>query len=262
MYSESDDASDIEEDFFSALALLHSTEDGSAEKLRKMLDASIEKKYGSGKTLAVRMPKKFLQGPKIRDKPSAVEISERRNAIAGEKTEVGARKPSNRENLSLLTNNVAEDTSKPRYSQILEVEFEDCTEIEDIPRISIPDEGSADGALCKICNGAKLGPLILLECQECQDVYHPLCHQPPVVDIDVYDPRLVWRCGVCADTSTMATPMFVSDENKLLNKLHVHDVALTGTEIPPKIDNVRNVSTNSQKNESRNEENISIGTKS
>lgn len=49
----------------------------------------------------------------------------------------------------------------------------------------------------KICNGTKLGPLILLECQECQEAYHPLCHQPPVIDVDVYDPRIVWRCKRC-----------------------------------------------------------------
>lgn len=59
----------------------------------------------------------------------------------------------------------------------------------------------------------KLGPLILLECQECQDVYHPLCHQPPVVDIDVYDPRIVWRCRKCTDTSIFSPDTF--DEEKL-----------------------------------------------
>lgn len=54
----------------------------------------------------------------------------------------------------------------------------------------------------KICNGAKLGALILLECQECQEAYHPLCHQPPIVDVDVYDPRFVWRCRPCVEKSS------------------------------------------------------------
>ncbi|KAI4490418.1 hypothetical protein M0804_003362 [Polistes exclamans] len=59
-----------------------------------------------------------------------------------------------------------------------------------------------------ICNGTKLGPLILLECQECQEIYHPLCHNPAVIDIDVYDPRLVWRCGKCVEVraSSYETP--------------------------------------------------------
>lgn len=56
----------------------------------------------------------------------------------------------------------------------------------------------------KVCSGAKLGPLILLECQECQEAYHPLCHQPPVVDVDIYDPRFVWRCGRCIETAVIA----------------------------------------------------------
>lgn len=65
----------------------------------------------------------------------------------------------------------------------------------------------------KVCNGAKLGPLILLECQECQEVYHPLCHQPPVVDIDVYDPRIVWRCGKCTDAASVSSAA-ATDEKK------------------------------------------------
>lgn len=65
----------------------------------------------------------------------------------------------------------------------------------------------------KVCNGAKLGPLILLECQECQEVYHPLCHQPPVVDIDVYDPRIVWRCGKCTDAASVSSAV-ATDEKK------------------------------------------------
>lgn len=70
----------------------------------------------------------------------------------------------------------------------------------------------------KICNGAKLGPLILLECQECQETYHPLCHQPPVVDVDVYDPRFVWRCRRCVETSSA-----ISTKVKLLEKGSVEE---------------------------------------
>lgn len=54
----------------------------------------------------------------------------------------------------------------------------------------------------------------MLECQECQEVYHPLCHQPPVVDIDVYDPRIVWRCRKCVDTSSVNS-VIAFDEKKV-----------------------------------------------
>lgn len=43
----------------------------------------------------------------------------------------------------------------------------------------------------------------MLECQECQEAYHPLCHQPPVIDVDVYDPRFVWRCRRCVETPSV-----------------------------------------------------------
>ncbi|XP_017876949.1 integrator complex subunit 12-like [Ceratina calcarata] len=192
MYEETSDTSDVdEEDFLNALALLHSTEDDSAEKLRKMLDASIERRYGFDKTLTARMPRRFLQNAKPRGKPFATEKSE-----ACGKRVVASRRIGNQ---PLSGNNAAESNWKSM--RIVNADVEDYSEKGEIPRISIPDEGSGDGLLCKICNGAKLGPLILLECQECQEVYHPLCHHPPVVDIDVYDPRIVWRCKKCTDTS-------------------------------------------------------------
>ncbi|OAD53028.1 Integrator complex subunit 12 [Eufriesea mexicana] len=204
MYEDTEDTSDIEEDFFNALALLHSTEDDSAEKLRKMLDTSIEKRYGFDKTLMARMPKKFLQSTKIRGKSFANEKSE---TSPGKKS-IGAKKTGS----VLLSVNNTENDWKPL--RIFNANVEDCSEKGDIPRISIPDEGSGDGLLCKVCNGAKLGPLILLECQECQEVYHPLCHQPPVVDIDVYDPRIVWRCRKCMDTSSVNSATAL-DEKKV-----------------------------------------------
>ncbi|KOC69280.1 Integrator complex subunit 12 [Habropoda laboriosa] len=215
MYEDTEDASDIDEDFFNALALLHSTEDDSAEKLRKMLDTSIERKYGFDKTLMARMPKKFLQNTKTNSK-----------SFTNEKSEVSSRKRENTwrktGNPSILPNNTAESNWKPMKT--FNVDVEDYGEKGDIPRISIPDEGSGDGLLCKICNGAKLGPLILLECQECQEVYHPLCHQPPVVDIDVYDPRIVWRCRKCMDTSSVNS-VIAFDEKKVKRSHPANDAS-------------------------------------
>lgn len=143
MYEDTEDASDIDEEFYNALALLHSTEDDSAEKLRKMLHTSIEKKYGFDKTLIARMPRKFLQNTKICGK-----------SFANEKSETSWRKRSN-DKLSANTtsplfsaNNTTESNWKPM--KIFDADVEDCSEKTDIPRISIPDEGSGDGLLCKV----------------------------------------------------------------------------------------------------------------
>ncbi|XP_066583839.1 integrator complex subunit 12-like [Prorops nasuta] len=90
------------------------------------------------------------------------------------------------------------------YDKINETRYEEnmneeecLSEEEEIPIISIPDEGTSDGAVCRVCKDSKLGPLILIECQDCQETYHPLCHSPAIIDTNVHDPRFVWRCSSC-----------------------------------------------------------------
>ncbi|XP_011137305.1 integrator complex subunit 12-like [Harpegnathos saltator] len=208
--------SDIDKDFFNALALLHSTAENSTEELRRMLDACIERKHGRGKTLAARMPKRFLHNIELHDDAtSATRTTMRREVAEGS----GTASPFAVD----LTENIASGgTCRAVDAKAFEVAYEECCNDEDVPRISIPDEGlSVDGAVCKICNGAKLGALILLECQECQEAYHPLCHQPPIVDVDVYDPRFVWRCRRCVDTSSSSvTPSKI----KVMGKGYVDKV--------------------------------------
>ncbi|KAF7419063.1 hypothetical protein HZH68_001716 [Vespula germanica] len=187
-----DNSADIDEEFFDALALLRSNEDDSAEKLRKMLDEQIEKRYGTSKTLAFRMPKEFLQKERTSWKTyskNSIKLTYDKNQVTNESS-----------NKANDTNDKSVEIVEVNFKKIYEEEYEEFEKI-DVPRISIPDDISNDGALCKICNGTKLGPLILLECQECQEIYHPLCHNPAVVDIDVYDPRLVWRCGKCVEAT-------------------------------------------------------------
>ncbi|XP_076243942.1 uncharacterized protein LOC143185092 [Calliopsis andreniformis] len=213
MLEDSSDSSDIDENFFIALTLLHSTEKDSTEKLRKMLDASIQKKHGFEKTLIARMPKKFLQNSKVRGKSFSNENTAKRDETSQQGTVT--KKCSN-----LSVNNVAIDNWTS--VKIIDTENEDFAEKGDIPTISIPDEGSGDGLLCKVCNDAKLGPLILLECQECQEVYHPLCHQPPVVDIDIYDPRIVWRCSKCLDATLTSSADDL--EGRKVKRLRQRDV--------------------------------------
>jgi len=140
--------SDIDEDFVNALALLHSTEENSTEELRRMLDTYIEKKYGSSKTLAVRMPKRFLQN--IDSTVSPMRNSKRRNyaqKCGAIKNEIW----NDTETISLLEANIAENKANRQMTdiEVFEINYE-CYDNEDVPRISIPDEGSADGIVCKV----------------------------------------------------------------------------------------------------------------
>ncbi|XP_068993196.1 integrator complex subunit 12 [Neodiprion pinetum] len=203
MYFDLENAAEAEEDFFTALALLHSTDEDSADKLRQMLDASIVKKHGLDKSLAVRMRRDSLS---LFSEETCKNTNERDINIDGSNGKGHA-----------FRRNVKTRASSPSVEVVTAKIGSSMTNVlvavdkMDIPTISIPDEGSSagDDALCKICNGARLGPLILLECQECQDVYHPLCHQPPVLDLDIYDPRLVWHCAKCVELSE-ATAIIVA----------------------------------------------------
>lgn len=144
--------SDIDENLLDALTLLHSTEQDSTEKLRRILDACIERKYGFEKTLVARMPKQFLQNDDKFILPMQTlkrhsRVTQRCNVI---KTEIWNNNP---EIISLLEIDESESIGNHRTSAVkaFEVDYEDCCENEkDIPRISIPDEGFADGTVCKI----------------------------------------------------------------------------------------------------------------
>ncbi|XP_032690920.1 integrator complex subunit 12-like [Odontomachus brunneus] len=221
--------SDIDKDFSNALALLHSTAENSAEKLRRMLDACIEKKHGRGKTLAARMPRRFLQSIELHDDATPATRTSRRCEYAqGRTTRREMKKMDSPETTSLL---IGENIADRRAADV--EAFEEHCNDEDVPRISIPDEGlTADGNVCKICNGAKLGALILLECQECQEAYHPLCHQPPIVDVDVYDPRFVWRCRLCIEKSATSSKVKTTGRGPA-NKVRQTDGAVKETENTP-----------------------------
>lgn len=124
MYFEPETGTDTEVHFFAALNLLHSTDVNSAEMLRKMLDDSIAKKYGPGRTLAKRI-----------------------NGLGNMKdVTVKTRFPWN--DTSRTYRKIQGSTNVGEITEF--IEYDD--EREDIPTISIPDEGSSagDGALCKV----------------------------------------------------------------------------------------------------------------
>lgn len=137
------------EDLFNALALLHSTDENSAEKLRRMLDACIEKKYGPGKTLAARMPRRFLQNTDNAN--ASMRISKKRDYVQGRCVKAVKNEIWDGSGASLLGSDTTENTMNHQTTDIkVTFNYEDCSDDQNIPRISIPDEGSIDGTLCKV----------------------------------------------------------------------------------------------------------------
>lgn len=137
-----EDASDSDEEFFEALTLLHSTENDSEEKLRRMLDTVIQREYGFEKTLIARMPIRFLQNARTRQKSSSSDDTAEREGLPQRRANI-CRKYRNRP----VSDTIA-DSCVP--VKAVETESDDCDEEGDIPTISIPDEGSTDGLLCKV----------------------------------------------------------------------------------------------------------------
>lgn len=149
MHTEGDMSdTDTNEDLFNALALLHSTDENSAEKLRRMLDACIEKKYGPGKTLAARMPRRFIQNTD--DAKASTRILRKYDYVQGRSVKGMKDKiRDGSEVISLLES----DTTKNHQTtdiKVFEIDYENCFDDQNVPRISIPDEGSADGTVCKV----------------------------------------------------------------------------------------------------------------
>lgn len=138
------------EDLFNALALLHSTDENSAEKLRRMLDACIEEKYGPGKTLAARMPRRFLQNTDNAN--ASMRISKKRDYVQGRCVKMVQNEIS--DDPEVISPPGSDTTRNVINHQTTDIKVtfncEDCCDDQNVPRISIPDEGSVDGIVCKV----------------------------------------------------------------------------------------------------------------
>ncbi|XP_043266780.1 integrator complex subunit 12-like [Venturia canescens] len=218
MYSDIEVVKKMNGIFVSALGLLHSRDIDSAEKLKRMLNSLIEKESSSvsDRERQSRL-KHSLTDRKTETFVDNVVQSIPRNARRIDVYDHRCGK------IHLVNPRQRETTDYESITACdIELEHEDQFPDEniDVPRISIPEENSDDvRVVCKICKGDKLGPLILLECQECQETYHPLCHQPAVIEIDVYDPRLVWRCGKCLETTNRAHGHLLNDTSSFVMTL-------------------------------------------
>eukprot|EP00096_Caligus_rogercresseyi_P005241 TRINITY_DN2033_c0_g1_i6.p1 TRINITY_DN2033_c0_g1~~TRINITY_DN2033_c0_g1_i6.p1 ORF type:complete len:291 (+),score=97.00 TRINITY_DN2033_c0_g1_i6:142-1014(+) len=68
-------------------------------------------------------------------------------------------------------------------------------------------EMNLDNLTCVICKSLNQeNGNILMECHNCQNLYHQECHSPAVSNEVADDPRRIWHCSQCAKTLKRASP--------------------------------------------------------
>lgn len=102
---------------------------------------------------------------------------------------------------------------------------------EDDGELNINLEGLNDCTCC-VCssfnqeNGNKL-----MECHNCQNLYHQECHVPPVSNEEANDPRLVWNCSGCTKSNVSLASLLVDSQSQnstvRLLFLHLRSVKIT-----------------------------------
>jgi len=59
---------------------------------------------------------------------------------------------------------------------------------------------------CCVCNSfVSESGNSLMECATCQNLYHQMCHNPPVTNDEAKDPRLIWNCMKCTKNKEAET---------------------------------------------------------
>jgi len=156
--------------FVRALRLLHSKSKDSDIQLKALMDECIrQRKAGLPINIPTPQPAPIVQG--VPAKRQRLEIS------------VGATGP------PPGGSKMVSSPMTPSPASLAVEETEDM----DI------DFQSLNDCTCCICksfnqeNGNKL-----MECHTCQNLYHQECHNPPITDEEVSDPRLVWNCSNCS----------------------------------------------------------------
>ncbi|CAH2300832.1 integrator complex subunit 12 [Pelobates cultripes] len=198
--------------FLKALGYLHSKSKDSAEKLKALLDESLCRGIDSG----YRPPQKEIDQPKVTMSKPKPEVKGSSSSVSGILSK------------SLPPEKLKKEAEK-RSADKLKVELSDLADLPKKPCLEKPearsspitvqtskdfitiglssvmnDETSADdfamemGLACVVCRQMTVfSGNVLVECQECHNLYHQDCHKPQVTDKDVNDPRLVWYCARC-----------------------------------------------------------------
>ncbi|XP_050532492.1 integrator complex subunit 12 isoform X1 [Daktulosphaira vitifoliae] len=169
--------------------LLRRTKDAnSIKQMWKYFDEAIEEQYGSNRrptNAAKRIPV-----------PTALMTKD----LGNEQFDVGAEDESSSSSSSSspapsTSKNIVEVCSSPPPTITLEQAKAD-------PVINIDSDSDMETDLeaysCFVCKESfvHMGNS-LVECLDCHSMYHQNCHSPPITDINLNDPRIVWYCSNC-----------------------------------------------------------------
>lgn len=173
---------ELDPTFSRALRLLHSKTKDSEEQLRSMLDEAIKQRHGNSKTLANIFIKKEVSSKRESSKTTTSTSSGRKDEL---------RKESEKKSFDKIeesTKCFSSRNTSPAPSQ------HDDDDDDDDFALEILEEDLT----CVVCRGMDVvARNQLVECIECHSLYHQECHQPPVAEADMNDPRSAWYCSNC-----------------------------------------------------------------
>ncbi|XP_069693101.1 integrator complex subunit 12 isoform X3 [Periplaneta americana] len=208
---------DLDPTFARALRLMHSKAKDSEDQLRSMLDEAIRQRHGSSKTLANLFIKKEPLSKRENSKSSSSSSSGRKDDFSKEsekkifeKISADEVPESNRETI-INKRPKSSDISKPpligNSSPAPSPHAMTIHDTETINEDSLQPDDDDDGLAleileedltCVVCRGMDVvARNQLVECIECHSLYHQECHQPPVAEADMNDPRSAWYCSNC-----------------------------------------------------------------
>ncbi|CAH1407384.1 unnamed protein product [Nezara viridula] len=158
------------------LILLKSPSEESVEELRSMLVETIHQKYNGRKQYKMIPPVTGCENnERIKSKDA------KSHSSSDHKHKHGGFSPS----VTASPDSYASDSDSSSTNSEMVILEEDVT--------------------CSVCReGVYTQWNQIMDCAECHAVYHQQCHNPPVPDSDVSDPRVVWYCRNC--TKTLSKP--------------------------------------------------------
>ncbi|KAG4079921.1 hypothetical protein HA402_006233 [Bradysia odoriphaga] len=186
-------SADLDPAFRYALKLLHSSSVDSTEKIRNSLDDLIKQRHGTSKMLANTLSKKYLA-----EECSAPGVVQRHRS----------------------SDSKASSSNSP---QQITVTTADSNSVVTTPIvISVPDDDDDDDLMeeahlqefqdlnCVVCRRIESSAKNrLIECTDCQSLYHQECHNPQISESDANENDSTWCCSHCKNkvkSSSVASP--------------------------------------------------------